>query len=109
MNWREYTDFRVEIDRIFQTLRPMLASGMTEVKIHIYDTPVTLVRVGDYHPYKCDVCFNQLICSLRQIVRSSTNKYVDQCLFFREEPVELMKLNVEQQINRLMEESDESD
>ena len=96
MNRIDFIKFKEAIIMEFRLLRQRLSHGETTIKVDFHGTPVILISVSEFSPCKCDPCFNQLICELRGMVRTYPGtRFVNQCLFYREEPTELMKLSVE--------------
>ena len=106
MNRIDFIKFREAIVWEFRFLRKRLSHGETTIKVDFNGVPVVLLSVSEFSPSMCDPCFNQLICTIRETIRAHPKTmFVNQCLFYREEPVELMRLTEGLKLKKMMEES----
>ena len=104
MNRIDFTKFREAIIWEFRFLRKRLSHGETTIKVEFNGVPVVLLSVSEFSQSMCDPCFNQLICTIHEMIRAHPKTmFVNQCLFYRDEPAYLMRLTEGPKLEKMME------
>jgi len=102
MNRNDYYRFIQSVENELKLLRKKISSGNTTITVDIYGTKIMMLSVQEFSHPICDTCFNQLICQIWETVRCCPgNRFVNRCIFFREEPTELINIQMEHEMKKI--------